>query len=290
MQKFKGIYLPLMTPFHENGKLALELIPQIIDYQIEQGVDGFYVGGSSGEGFLLSETERAQVLQAAATANRNRVGMIAHVGAISTDLTIQLAHQAEECGYDAISATPPFYYGFSRDEIHSHYLNLADESVLPLLLYNIPATTGTSFSVDELLQLMEHPRIIGLKHTTPDMFLVEQLRQRCKDAVIFHGEDTMLSAGFLYGADGGIGSTYNLMAATYVKIYQLAQQREFSAALELQHQTNLVIDKILKLGLYQSIKYLMGLRGVDYGCCRKPFLPLSCESKKALDELNSLMN
>ncbi|MGJ3493716.1 N-acetylneuraminate lyase [Piscirickettsia salmonis] len=284
-KNFQGIYLPLMTPFHEDGSLALDKLANMMDYQINKGVAGFYVGGSSGEGFLLSEAERAEVIKVAAEVNQQRVGMIAHVGVISTDLTAQLADVAVKAGYDAISATPPFYYAFSQEEIHQHYVYLAEQCPLPLLLYNIPGTTGISFNVEQLLSLMEHPRIIGLKHTTTDMFLVEQLRQRSEDAVIFHGEDSMLSAGLFYGANGGIGSTYNIMSASYIKLYEHAQCGEMDEALKLQHQVNHVTDAILKIGLFQSLKYLMQLRGVDYGVCRKPFLPLTKEKKQALEQL-----
>ena len=285
MKKLEGIYVPLMTPFHEDGTLALELIPEMVDYLVESGVHGLYVGGSSAEGFLMSDEERIRVSAAVAKATDDRIGLIAHVGAISTDHTVAMGKAALDQGYQAISAVPPFYWGFSKDVIRTHYEYIADNVALPLLLYNIPGTTGVNFSSDELIAMMEHEQIIGVKHTTHDMVTVERLRTARPDSIIFHGADDMLTAGMLFGANGGIGTTNNLMPKTYVKLYELAKAGQFDEAFTLQKQVNQVTEKTVELGIYQAIKMLMKMKGVDFGYCRRPFLPLD---QKAVAEVEMM--
>jgi len=278
----KGIYLPLMTPFKLNGEIDFNCLEGMIEHHLRQGVHGFYVGGSSSECFMMSVTERQSLLLEIAAIIRGRVPLIAHVGVISLHDVRQLIDTAVDAQYDAISATPPFYYGFSKAEVTHYYQNIARYSPLPLLLYNIPGTTGVSFTHQELFDLSALPNVIGIKHTTSDMFFIEQLRQRVSDSVIFHGEDTMLVNGLQMGASGGIGSTYNLMSADYVALYQAMENDDIERAMSLQHRVNTVTTQLLECGVYQSIKFVMNEMGVEYGHCREPFLPLLSEQKERL--------
>jgi len=283
----RGIYLPLMTPFNSAGNVAYELLEDMINHHIANGVDGFYVGGSSSECFMMTLEERKRVFQSVAQINAGRVPLIAHVGAISLHEVYQLVDSAVCANYSAISATPPFYYGFTKQEVNHYYCSIAQYSALPLLLYNIPGTTGVHFSHQELFQLAEMENVVGIKHTTSDMFFIERLRAKQPQAVIFHGEDTMLVNGLQMGASGGIGSTYNLMSKWYVGIYQAMMQSEVEKAMELQHKANAVTEQLLSCGVYQSIKFAMGELGVNYGVCREPLLPLSIEHKRQVSTLLS---
>lgn len=281
----QGIYLPLMTPFSCRGALQLEKIPAMVEHHIRQGVDGFYVGGSSSECFMMSGQERQQVLAAVASANQGRLPLIAHVGAIALHEVKTLIDCAVSCEYDAISATPPFYYGFSRAEVEHYYRTIADYSRLPLLLYNIPGTTGVDFSHQQLINLSFLDNVVGIKHTTSDMFFIERLRNSLPDSTIFHGEDTMLVNGLQMGASGGIGSTYNLMSRHYVELYQAMISGELELAMSIQKRVNRVTEVLLEVGVYQGIKYAMCELGIDYGVCREPFLPLDPSAKQKITDM-----
>lgn len=277
----KGIFVPLMTPFI-NDELKIDLIPDMVNHHISQGVHGFYVGGSSAECFMMSVEERCQVLKAISTANAGRVKIIAHVGAISLREALQLTNAANAHAYDAISATPPFYYGFNTQEIEVYYQSIAKASDVPLLLYNIPGTTGINLTLEDMKALSTIPNVIGLKHTTQDMFIIERLHAHNPDLLIFHGEDTMLLNGLQMGASGGIGSTYNLMSKQYVELFQAYENGDIDAAMAIQHTVNAVTEVLLTCGLYQSIKFAMNEQGVNYGECRRPFSPLSDDKKAQL--------
>ncbi len=276
----QGIFLPLMTPFHPDGALALEKLEPMIEYHLQQGVHGFYVGGSSSECFMMTLDERQDVFKAVSKIVDQRVPLIAHVGAISLHEVKILLGCVEKEAYQAVSATPPYYYAFTKYEITHFYQSLAKISSLPVILYNIPGTTGVNFSHDELFALSALDNVIGIKHTTNDMFFIERLREKCPQSIIFHGEDTMLINGLQMGASGGIGSTYNLMSKHYVDIFNAMAEGNASKALQLQHQVNEVTEVLVKVGVYQGIKFAMKEKGIDYGECREPFLPL-CDEHKA---------
>jgi N-acetylneuraminate lyase len=204
---------------------------RLADFQIAQGIHGFYVGGSTGEAFVQSVPERCQVLQALARAVHGRVRLIAHVGAISTDEAIAMARIAADSGYDAISAIPPFYSDFSPAEVLAHYTELAQATPLPLIIYNFPAKSSRPPSTAQLLQLLDNPRIIGVKHTSQNLYQLERLKQAAPDAVIYNGFDEMFVGGVAMGADGGIGTTYNVMGRWFVQMFDAIAAGQFEKAL-----------------------------------------------------------
>ena len=103
----------MLTPFDHNGRVNKKVLAELIEYNIQKGVSGFYVGGSTAEAFLLTDEERNTVYETAAEAVNGRATLIAHVGTISTEAAVRFAETAKKCGYDAISAIAPFYYKFS---------------------------------------------------------------------------------------------------------------------------------------------------------------------------------
>ena len=141
-EKFHGVFPALLTPFTEQGKVNDKAIADLVAFNVAKGVDGFYVGGSTGEGLLLTVDERKQLFAAAAKANAGRTTMIAHVGTICTEHAIELARCAQDLGYDAISAVAPYYYSFGYDAVKGYYNDIADSVDLPMILYNFPAANG----------------------------------------------------------------------------------------------------------------------------------------------------
>lgn len=116
---FKGIYTALITPMREDGSVDHESLVRLVKHLQEQGVTGFYVGGSTGEGFILSGEERKAVLETVVRAAEGKSKIIAHIGAIGTEASIELAQHAHGQGVDAMSAVVPFYYKTTADQIRS---------------------------------------------------------------------------------------------------------------------------------------------------------------------------
>lgn len=281
-QKFKGIFPALLTPFDKEDKVNIAVLEEITEYNIKKGVDGFYVGGSTAEAFLLTEEERIQVMETVSKVAKGRVTLIAHIGCISTAQAIRLAKVAKELGYDAISSVSPFYYKFSFAEIKKYYFDIVDAVDLPMLIYNFPAFSGVNLTVDNISEFLSDERFIGVKHTSSDYFALEQFKSTYPDKLVYNGFDEMFMAGLAMGADGAVGSTFNLMAEKFIKIRNLFAENKVEEARKVQNEANIIIRALCKVGVMQGEKAVMDALGFDMGPARAPFGPLTEEQKKEL--------
>lgn len=277
-----GIIIPLITPFDKNGDLALEAVRPLIERQIKLGVQGFYVGGSTGEGLLQSVTERREYLQFVADVVGKRGVLIAQVGAMSSKDAWTLTDSAAEIGYDVVSSTPPFYFDYTEVELVAYYRELAERSNVPVLLYNTPGTTGRNISIDAQIEVLKLPNVIGSKHTDKNYYHAERLIAGVEGTQIINGPDEMLVGGLAMGMVGGIGSTYNFMARHYLDIYREMTAGNLQAARNSQRLVNDVIYELLRIstGVIPGIKLALKVSGFDVGQCRKPFQSLAADTKR----------
>lgn len=277
-----GIIVPLVTPFDENGDLDVERSRSLIEKHLDVGVHGFYIGGSSGEGFLQSVDERCDFLRFVAEVVSGRGLLIAQVGALSSRDVHVLAKFAAANSYDVISSTPPFYFHHTDSEVVQYYRDLAEVSDIPVLLYNIPGTTGRSLSTATQVEMLKLPNVVGSKHTDPNFFIAERLMREVPSAVIFNGPDEMLTGGLAMGMAGGIGSTYNLMPRLYLEIYSSVMSGDLDSARQSQSTANDVIDELLRIspGVVPGIKYGLKKLGFDVGDARRPFLPIQADTSR----------
>lgn len=275
MKEFKGIFTALLTPFGADGKINEEVLARHIENNIKMGVTGFYVNGSTAEVFLLSEEERKYLYKLVKDIVGDRCTLIAHIGCVGTLQTIEYGKLAEELGYDAISSVAPFYYNFSLDEIKQHYFATVDNVNLPMFVYNFPKFSGVSFSTETFGEFLRDDRFLGIKHTSNDFFALEQLKSAYKDKIMYNGYDEMFLAGLSMGADGGIGSTYNIMADKFVKIKELFDAGKIAEAQEIQKVANAIITALCKVGVMQGEKAVLTLLGYDFGDARPPYKKLT---------------
>lgn len=282
MKRLNGIYPALLTPFDQNGKVNCDALKQLVRWNIEKGVDGFYVGGSTAEAFLLTEEERNLVYRTVAEEAAGNVNLIAHVGAISTEEAIRFGRVAKENGYDAISAIAPFYYKFSFDQIKKHYFDIVEAVAMPMIVYNFPNFSGVNLTVEQVAQFFADDRFIGIKHTSNDFFALEQFKTNFPDKLVYNGFDEMFLCGLTMGADGGIGSTYNFMAEKFIQIQKLFSENRTQEAQEIQKEANRIIKALCKVGVMEGEKEILCQLGFDFGHARAPFSQLNDEQKAFL--------
>ncbi|AMY05923.1 N-acetylneuraminate lyase [Staphylococcus condimenti] len=290
-ENLKGLYAALLVPFDENGQVKEEGLKAIAKNAIEnEELDGLYVNGSSGENFLINTEQKKQIFKIAKDAVGDDVKMIAQIGSLDLNEAIELGKYATELGYDALSAVTPFYYPLSFEEIKQYYFDLIEATQNKMIIYSIPDLTGVNIDVDQFGELFNHEKIIGVKYTAPNFFLLERLRKAYPDKLIFSGFDEMLIQAVISGVDGAIGSTYNVNGKRARQIFELAQQGKVDEAYQVQHETNDIITKVLELGLYPTLKEILKYRGIDSGLPKRPFAPFNEENRAALDELVNKYN
>jgi len=282
--RVQGIYAAMLTPFHDDASISVEGIEPLVNYILGTGVSGLYAGGSSGECILQSCEERALLLTELSNYAKGKCTLIAHVGAASTADAVALAKVAGAKGYDYVSAIPPYYYPHAYANIHDYYKAIVDAAGLPLIIYNIPALTGVDLGTQGLLKLLEDDRIVGVKFTATDLFQFWQLRQAAPGKSFFFGTDEMFLGAAATGADGGIGSTYNLIGDVYVGITNAIAAGDIAKARQLQSTSNELVQLLLATGVLPGLKHALNRLGIPVGPCRKPFSPPSTESLIKLDQ------
>lgn len=276
----KKILVPVVTPLSNDEAVNYEALQRLVEKLLKQGADGIYAGGSSAECFSLSETERKKTLEAVIEA-ADGAFVVAHIGAIGTNNSIELAKHAEKVGADAISSVPPFYFTYSFEEIKEYYLDIVNSVDIPMMAYNIPSTTKTKFTLEQLLALLSCDKIKYLKFTDDNFYVLEQLKSH-SGKIIYSGKDEDFLSALVTGVDGAIGTTFNFMVEKYLAIESFFREGKMKEALKVQHEANEVIKAVCECGLLEATKYMIYLKGLDVGHARKPFRYLTEEQKKRL--------
>lgn len=267
----RGIFSALMVPYNEDGTINEKGLREIVRHNIDvMGVDGLYVGGSTGENFMISTDEKKRVFEIAIDEAKDKVKLIAQVGSVNLYEAVELGKYATKLGYKCLSAVTPFYYKFDFAEIKDYYETIVRETQNNMIIYSIPFLTGVNMNVEQFGELFTNEKIIGVKFTAGDFYLLERMRKAFPNKLILSGFDEMLLPAVVMGVDGAIGSTYCVNGKRAKEIFRLGKEGKIAEALELQHVTNDLIEGILSNGLYQTIKEILKLQGVDAGYCRRP--------------------
>ncbi|HWR49966.1 MAG TPA: dihydrodipicolinate synthase family protein [Bryobacteraceae bacterium] len=278
MSRFSGILPAVVTPLDVHGRLLESSFRALLEFLYRSPIDGVYVGGQSGEGLFLSVEERKRLTELAVECSPAEKTVIVHVGCTRVHDAIELARHAERSGVNALSSLPPAGpYGF--DEVLRYYTALTSATDLPFFVYHFSDYTKGVTSVAQLLRLCALPNVVGLKFTDYDLFTLSELK--ANGALVYYGRDEMLSAGLLYGADGGIGTFYNLLPNTFADIYALASRGRWEETKPLQEEVQRLIRTCSGVPMLGAIKTILGWMGIPCGPCVPPRCTLD-ERQEAL--------
>lgn len=282
-EKFAGIYSALFTTYDEKGQMDSARLRDLIDFQLERGLRGAFIAGSTGEGLLLSEEERKVVAATAVDTLKGRGISIVHVGHMSTATACELARHAESVGADMVATLPPLYYAASTEDVVRHYQTIAASVSLPVLVYDISIRTGVRFTDEMWGRLFAIDNIVGMKYTGNDFYYLRNVIELLDgEALVLSGSDPLFLPALTMGVDGAIGTTENIAPEWFVKIQDRFAAGDIHQARELQYELNRLIKFWLAHGDLSAAKALASLRGVPAGDVRAPLAPLSPENEEAL--------
>ena len=279
--KLGGLIPALVTPFDRNGEVNYPELRKLVRVLLEEGADGFYVTGSTGECFLLTDEERTRIIATVAETVDGKVPVVAHVGKIGARQAAKLAMEAQKAGADAVSSVPPFYYDFKFEEI-------TDAVALPMVLYNYPKFSGVTINSENLPLIMEKCRVGGLKYTDMNLYELEKIRVRYPELSILFGRDEALLSALPLGIDGAIGSTYNIMLPKFKRLWAAYEAGNMEEAEAIQHEACRVMDRLISVRDITAEKYLLKRKGILAGDCRSPFKRITEEEKSFLDGTGDL--
>ena len=279
----RGAYAAMFTPIAPDGSVNEAMIERLVEHGLSNGLTGFYLTGSTGEGFLLSLDERKTVMDRAVKAAAGRAKLIAHVGCVATDDAVELARHAAKIGIDWVSSVAPVYFGQSFEAAYRHYERISNATDLPFMIYSIQAAVIP----DKDIRFFDLPNVKGMKYTGTDYFAVQCLRRRLvatgKEAIFFAGKDEQLVCALAYRNvfSGGIGTTYNIIPHHFAEICRLSFAGDAVGAAKMQDEANRVVELMIENENWSYRKAMMKYIGLDCGPYRYPYAPLTDEEYDA---------
>jgi len=226
----------LVTPFRD-GAVDEEALWRLVDWQVTQGSSALVPCGTTGEAATLSIAEHDHVVALTVKAAAGRVPVIAGCGSNDTRVAIHHVERAAEAGATAALVVCPYYNRPGQRGLIAHFTAIAEESPLPVLIYNIPGRTGIDMATATMAELAAHPRIIGVKESTGDINRISEIRQECgRDFLILSGNDYMTLGIIAHGGHGAISVTANVAPAQVAAQVNAALDGDFATALAWQDQ------------------------------------------------------
>ena len=288
MFKPYGIIPPVVTPFTDDGKFNEKAFRKIVKHLIECGVHGIFPLGTTGEFYAFDTDEIRCIFEATKDEVRGRVPVYAGASHITTRGVIERVHIAEDVGFDAVSVLTPMFISQTQDELYEYYKTIAENTKLPVIMYNNKPKTNVTIEPRTVSRLAEIDNIIGIKDSTGDFTNSAEYLRLTKDNDKFSvliGRDTLIYAGLCSGAAGSIASCANVAPRLVADIYDKFKAGDFKGALDAQFALN-PLRIACNMGTFpEVIKEGLELEGYNAGKCLPPIRPLSGEQREALRAL-----
>ena len=275
MAIFTGSGVAIVTPMKDNLEVNYDKLEELIDFHVKGGTDCIVIAGTTGEGATLSMEEHRNVIRAAVEFTRHRIPVVAGTGSNCTKTAIQLTQEAEEDGADGALIVTPYYNKATQTGLIKHYSQIASETKLPIILYNVPGRTGCNIQPETVATLVrENENIVGLKEATGNMAQASKTMYLCDGKLdLYSGEDGLVVP--LIGGIGVISVIANIapqqthdMCASY-----MAGDRE--KALELQMKSLPLVDALFSEVNPIPVKRALNLLGMEVGSLRAPLCEMS---------------
>ena len=277
---FTGAMVALITPF-QDGEIDFQTLDELVEFQLEHGIDAIVPVGTTGESPTLSHEEHKKVIERVVKAVAGKVPVIAGAGSNSTAEAIELASFAKKIGADATLQVDPYYNKPTQEGFYQHFKAIAEEVDLPMVLYDIPGRCGAGMTVDTIVRLAEIENIVAIKDATGKLDHVSEIATRC-DLTILSGDDSLTLPIASVGGKGVISVVANIVPADVKAMTDLILEGDFVSALKW-HKKLFALSRNM-LGLATNpipIKAAMAMLNLASEELRLPMTPLD-ESKKAI--------
>lgn len=271
---FQGAGTAIVTPF-ENGKVNFKKYGELIECQIENGIDAIVACGTTGEGSTLSDVEHKQVMEYTVKKVSGRVPVIVGTGSNDTEYGLQLSQAACKIGVDALMLVTPYYNKTTQRGLINHYRYIADRVDKPIILYNVPSRTGMQIDVDTAVELSKHERIVAMKDAVGDIAYTTKLLSKVdKDFQVFSGNDNMILPLLSVGGSGVISVISNIMPRETHNLVEEFFNGNIDKAKEIQLDMMSLIDLLFVETNPIPIKTALNLMGFEMGELRKPLVEM----------------
>jgi 4-hydroxy-tetrahydrodipicolinate synthase len=277
--RYQGVFTALITPFTATGAVDIDAFKRLIEYQIEEGVDGLVPCGTTGESSTLSHEEHDRIIDLAVRFADGRVPIIAGTGSNATSEAIQLSQHAEQAGVDAVLLVNPYYVRPTQKGLYLHFKAVADAVSIPCIPYNIKSRTGVNLENETLLRLMrEHSNIVGVKEASGDLSQMKELIAiRHREFSVLSGDDNMTVDLIEAGGNGVVSVAANLAPRQIKAMVQSALEGDLERARALEKKLMPFFEACFVETNPIPIKTALHLKGWCKESFRLPICPLEKE-------------
>jgi len=283
----KGTGVAIVTPFHNYGTIDFSSLEKLLNYVIDGGVDFIVAMGTTSEAATLTCDEKDAVMSFVKDTVAGRMPVVMGLGGNSTHAVVGKIKKTDFDGIDAILSVAPYYNKPNQKGIYNHFKNVAAASPVPVILYNIPGRTGINISAETTLQLArDFENIVAVKEASGNMQqIMEILRQKPKDFLVFSGEDALNFPLITLGASGAISVVANVLPAKVSRMVSLLQQENYHQALALHNALLPFVHQIFADGNPAGVKAALEIKGIIKNNLRLPMIKANKAVYFALQKL-----
>ncbi|MGV3270358.1 4-hydroxy-tetrahydrodipicolinate synthase [Bacillus sp. CIS52] len=283
-----NISTAMITPFDSKGNVDFQKLSTLIDYLLKNGTDSLVVAGTTGESPTLSTEEKIALFEFTVKEVNGRVPVIAGTGSNNTKDSIKLTKKAEEAGVDCVMLVTPYYNKPSQEGMYRHFKAIAEETSLPVMLYNVPGRTVASLAPETAIRLAEIPNISAIKEASGDLDAITKIiAETPEDFYVYSGDDGLTLPILAVGGRGVVSVASHIIGSDMqqmIKNYTNGQ----TATAALIHQKLLPIMKeLFKAPNPAPVKTALQLKGLDVGSVRLPLIPLNEDERLSLSSVIS---
>ncbi len=281
-EELSGVWTALVTPI-KGKSINTVTLDGLIEQSVSAGVKGLIVLGTTGESPTVTDEEREKVIARAVATSRKRIPIFVGAGSNDTRHALHQIRQAERLGAGGLLIVTPYYNKPTEAGLRRYFLDLANHSSLPIILYHIPGRCAVGISIPLALELSRHQRIVGLKDAGGDVARVSELaRLAPPDFAILAGDDALALPMMAVGATGVVSVLSNIVPALMVEMVNSANTGKYARALELHRKLAPLCQALFLETSPSPIKEALRIAGVDAGKVRSPLVPVSSATRKAL--------
>ncbi len=286
MDKLEGVFTAIITPFKKDGSVDYDTLKKLIDFNIENGVDGIVPCGTTGESPTLNHEEHHKVIEETIKHVNKRVKVIAGTGSNSTAEAISLSREAEKAGADALLIVNPYYNKPTQKGLYLHFKAVADAVEIPIVVYNIKGRTGVNVNTDTLLDLIRDcENIVAVKEASGDLVQIKEVIEKTPiNFSVLSGDDGIALELVRMGGQGVISVASNLVPKQMSEMIHHAIKGEIDDTTK----TNFELKELFEKEFIETnpipIKYMLAKKGMCEEVYRLPMCEMSDEHKKEIDD------
>lgn len=283
---WSGIFPAMLTPFHENGDLDLEMLSINIEAQLAAGSEGLILAGTLGEASVLTTDEKFELLTYTLTVVNGRCPVLLNVAENTTKDAVAFAQKAEALGASGLMVLPPMRYRADDVEIITYFRTVAQSTSLPILIYNNPVDYGIYITLDMFEELLQEPNVQAVKESTRDLTNITRLRNRFGDRLkILGGVDTIFLESLVVGADGTVAGLVDAFPRETFAIFDAFRKGDIKKEIDIYRWFMPLLELDIQPKLVQYIKLAATKEGLCTPHTRAPRLPLEGKEKERINKI-----